>query len=344
MRALFIDLQLPVSKNISKMKLALKIIPFDDIEKSFATANCTGKKQTDYNTHCHGNDEISAVLPEFEHSKPDMAQPWILLEPWLDLIISSQGLTDREVHRVKLPPMFLNRVVPACNVALITGHLADSDLEDLEDSFPSITTRGIPLEKLLRENRFFVRLDTCSLKDALIGQGAIKNTQDLWTRLATSLRGTAGIQALRQDDKDIPIYLYLFPWNASMDNKFEYRVFCAPCGGEISAISQYQWHSLWHHGTEEALEQERVTRRVLEGAEAIHAQIMAHSNMTESMRKRGFSFDVLEKDGEGGDVQLIELNHFGAMSGCGSCLFQWIRDARVLYGLENNGVEFRVAV
>lgn len=80
----------------------------------------------------------------------------------------------------------------------------------------------------------------------------------------------------------------------------------------------------------------------MKGAEAIHAQIMAHSMMTDSLRTRGFSFDVLEEDGADGDIQLIELNHFGAMSGCGSCLFHWIRDARVLYGLEN-GIEFRVA-
>ena len=324
------------------MKLARKIILMDDIEKSFATAKCTGNEQTDYNTHCHGKNEISAVLPEFEHSKPDMAQSWILLEPWLDIITSSQGLTDRDVHRVKLPKIFLGRVLLACNVALITGHIATSDLEDLDDSFPSTTTRGIALETLLHETEFFARLDTCSLKDALIGKGPVKNTRDLWMRLATSLRGTAGIKALRQDNIDNPTYLYLFPWNASMDNRLEYRVFCAPCGGRVSAISQYQWHSIWYHGTKEAAAQERVSRRVLEGAEEIHAQILAHSMMTDSMRRRGFSFDVLENGGGDGDIQLIELNHFGAMSGCGSCLFHWIRDARVLYGLED-GVEFGVA-
>lgn len=214
------------------MKLVSKIISFDDIEKTFAAAKYTGNEQKEYNTHCHNEDEISAVLPEFEHSKPSAAQPWILLEPWLDLIMSSQGLTDKDVHRVELPRLFLSRVVLACNVALITGHLASSDVEDLRESFPSTTTRGTPLEMLLRENKLFVRLDTCSLKDALIGHGPVENIQDLWTRLATSLRGTTGIMALRQDDKDTPVYLYLFPWNASMDNRLEYRVFCAPRGGE----------------------------------------------------------------------------------------------------------------
>lgn len=152
------------------MKLVSKIIPFDDIEKTFAAARWTDNEQEGYNTHCHNEDEISAVLPEFEHSKPSAAQPWILLEPWLDLIMSSQGLTNQDVHCVELPRLFLSRVVLAWNVALVTGGLASSDVENLRDSFSSNTTCGILLETLLRENKFFVRLDTCILKDVLIGQ------------------------------------------------------------------------------------------------------------------------------------------------------------------------------
>ncbi|KAH6028547.1 hypothetical protein HBI54_229090 [Parastagonospora nodorum] len=49
----------------------------------------------------------------------------------------------------------------------------------------------------------------------------------------------------------------------------------------------------------------------------------------------GFSFDVVLQDD--GSVQLVELNPFGAMSGCGACLFNWIIDARMLYGLEHVG-------
>lgn len=126
-------------------------------------------------------------------------------------------------------------------------------------------------------------------------------------------------------------------------NLTEHAQSASSLGGRISAISQYKWHSQWSHVTEEAAEQERISRRVLEGDEAIHVQIMAHSTMTESLRQRGFSFDMLEEGGEAGKIRLIELNPFGAMSGCGSCLFHWVRDARVLYGLEN-GDELRVTV
>jgi len=49
--------------------------------------------------------------------------------------------------------------------------------------------------------------------------------------------------------------------------------------------------------------------------------------------KYGFSFDILLK-GDGG-VQLVEINPFGSMSGCGGCLFHCVLDGKALYGLEN---------
>ncbi|MCJ1426337.1 hypothetical protein MMC29_004240 [Sticta canariensis] len=122
------SMQLKVSlsgfrKAAQKMKLVSKIIPFDDIEKTFAAGKCTGNEQESFNTHCHNEDKISAVRPE-----------------------------------------------SACNVGLVTGRLASSDVEDLGGSLPSTTTRGILLQTLLRVNISFVRLDTCSLKGVLVGR------------------------------------------------------------------------------------------------------------------------------------------------------------------------------
>ena len=69
---------------------------------------------------------------------------------------------------------------------------------------------------------------------------------------------------------------------------------------------------------------------------------MGHPAMEEVLRNRGFVFDVYE-DPSNQEVRLIELNDFGAMSGCGACLFHWIQDARVMYGV-SEGIEVRVAV
>ena len=58
------------------------------------------------------------------------------------------------------------------------------------------------------------------------------------------------------------------------------------------------------------------------------------------LEKEGFVFDVFDTTSE---MQLVEVNPFGAMSGCGSCLFHWIRDAKTLYG-RKEGIEVRLAL
>jgi hypothetical protein len=70
--------------------------------------------------------------------------------------------------------------------------------------------------------------------------------------------------------------------------------------------------------------------------------------MDKLLLQQGFSFDVMF-DGESGNIKLIELNSFGARSGCGSCLCHWLRDWNVLYGKHKDGgegveVEFRISV
>jgi hypothetical protein len=47
------------------------------------------------------------------------------------------------------------------------------------------------------------------------------------------------------------------------------------------------------------------------------------------------------------DVHLIELNSSGTRSGCGACLFQWLKDGEAMYGKNRDGigeVEFRISV
>ncbi|KAL8774276.1 MAG: hypothetical protein Q9209_001027 [Squamulea sp. 1 TL-2023] len=191
--------------------------------------------------------------------------------------------------------------------------------KDLADLFPRRTTRGMNIEQLLREEKYFVRLDTCSLKDAIIGRGPIRDSKDLWTRLATSARGVTGIRAMRDNLPEQPVDLFLMKWNDRMRTDLEYRVFCASASGEIAAISQYKWRSPWYHPKEDSGVQEVIAKRVFEGAKAIHARIKANPVMTEDFKERGYGFDMIEDPEDGNSVGLIELNDFGAMTGCGSC-------------------------
>ncbi|KAL8730185.1 MAG: hypothetical protein Q9166_004268 [cf. Caloplaca sp. 2 TL-2023] len=322
----------------------LHVISFRDVENVFQASDETLDEQREYNTHAHNEEEIKNALPDVTHILPSAMQPFLLVEPWLDLIMSSQGLSDLDVHTIELSKPFISQVLLATQIALIRGYISDSNAEDLADLFPKKTTRGIDIEQLLREGKYFARLDTCSMKDAIIGgRGPIRNSKDLWSRLATSNRGATGIRAMRSNFPEQPVYLFLIKWNDKMQTDLEYRVFCAPGSGKIAAISQYKWHAPWYHASKPIEQQKDIANRVFDGAMTIHRQIEAYSAMTEELRNRGYVFDVIESPDDGNSVALIELNDFGAMTGCGSCLFHWLKDARVLYGLEED-IEFRVAV
>ena len=320
---------------------ALKSIPYLAIEQALAQEKDTLQDQRVFNTAFHKREEIESILPELQHFARDN-QPWILLEPWLDLIMASKGLREVDVHRIRLPGSFLIQVIHASKVGLQMGRIPEDDGEDLAEAFPRKTTGGSTLEDLIETKRFFVRVDTCSLKDAIIGKGPIQSVQDLWMRLATSARGMAGIRDLRLHDPSTPIYMYLFPWKDDIKTELEYRAYCSPPTGKIAAISQYKWHAPWYHASAAKHDQEAIANRLLENCQGLHQEIMGHPAMTEILRNRGFVFDVYE-DPSVQEVRLIELNDFGAMSGCGACLFNWIQDARVMYGV-SEGIEVRVAV
>lgn len=66
---------------------------------------------------------------------------------------------------------------------------------------------------------------------------------------------------------------------------------------------------------------------MLENHKAIHRRLMMHPAMTEAIETRGFVFDMLEDPDDNNAGCLIELKEFGAMSGCGSCLFHLLDDA-----------------
>ena len=324
--------------------MKLDIVPFGRIEQALTEQQESGVEQTFYNTKFHTLDEISATMLGITHIPPDTQQPWMLLSPWLDLIMMSQGLSDTDIHRIELSRPLLTQMLFASQVGLYMGRLSESDAEDIRERFPKTTTRGVLLDRLFDGgNKFFVRLDTCSLKDALAGKGPVTKVSEIWMRLTTSARGMDGVRALQREDPSRRLFLYLFTWNRNMDPELEYRVFCPPTDLKIAAISQYKWYEPWRYAS--VFQQSRVSIawKIVEGIKVVHQRITAHPAMTEQLKERGFVFDVIEDGTEEHSVQLIELNHFGAMSGCGGCLFHWIRDARILYGLQAE-LEFRVVI
>ena len=232
------------------------------------------------------------------------------------------------------------------------------------------------------ELKWFARLDTSSLKDYFRPGASAEPTtsvQQLCEHLSLSPRAYAGIENMRRTSSHGS--LYLVPWREDLRDAVELRVFCPPtCWSSspsdsppqalyralplpatlprISAISQYQSGPPWRQLSRLSLVDE--AQAIVHGCQAILQDIITRagelnqafvggSTALEELCRMGFSFDVFVLAGSGiagsgMEVQLVELNCFGAMSGCGSCLFHWIRDARVLYGVEDGVVEFRVTV
>lgn len=132
-----------------------------------------------------------------------------------------------------------------------------------------------------------------------------------------------------------------------MDPAKEFRVFVPPPSARkekdgnfrISAISQYRWHEPLQLPPGFTVAQ--LVDCVTVGAQKILTKICQHLLPSYPLENQlmllryGFNFDVALQDN--GSVQLVELNPFGTMSGCGACLFNWIIDARMLYGLEEAG-------
>jgi hypothetical protein len=151
------------------------------------------------------------------------------------------------------------------------------------------------------------------------------------------------------------IELVLNPWDEGMDPSREFRVFVPPPTARdakeevsqmrVSAVSQYRWPVPLTHPFNLSLR--RMAELVCSGADEVleSIQVFMDKEMSQEIRKllvkHGFSFDIaLQEDGS---VWLVEVNPFGALSGCGACLFNWVRDGRVLYGLKED-VEFVVTL
>ena len=232
--------------------------------------------------------------------------------PWLPLITATAGRAIQDVVVL----------VYASKAGTITGRIPGSELEELTDYFEKLVPPHFPKEG------WFLRLEDASPKDGVGGMRPKHTCMEILHTLVTSLRASTAIRY--QLDKKQPIRLYLIPFNKSMDTSREFRIFCSP-GGHISAVSQYKWF----RGT--TWDDEEI-RDIGEGAQQLHQLIMSQDNAArDEIRRQGFVFDMLYTPSHRHVFQLVELNHFGALTGCGSCLFHWIRDRELLYAGNGGG-------
>lgn len=261
---------------------------------------------------------------------------------WLPLILESRGIQPSDCQEVSLSRGQISTIISAARSSIQTGQVSRAYAEDLKDEiYPAFATLEFPSEGL------FMRLGGCSLKDAADGQLAVHSADDAVTQISTSLRAYITLTNILNTDSN-SAELYCVPFDARMDTRHEYRVFCVPETLEMSAVSQYRWHKPWVFADKAPDERRAIAEAILKGIQDIHASIIARlpprggTALDDMMYEQGFSFDVLNVAG-GGSFLLVELNSFGIRGACGSCLFQWVHDRDVLYG-KDGGVEFRVTL
>jgi hypothetical protein len=341
--------------------MQLRTVPFLEVEGDItATARINrdssnlGSHTPRFNSSFHKLEEIAAAIPNtsnFTHSNP----PWTAYgyTLWLPVIAKSQGLQDPQVFQI---PSFLFEDLMRCHSSWVTcGKINQQILEEAAETWESCKS-GTILKTLFNGTKeWFVRLDQMSPKDSPLVPGAVRSIKDLVTKLASSMRAYGALhreaqEAIKQG-RDITMTGVLNPWNGNMDASYEFRVFVPPPAArqvddptlndlKIAAVSQYKWHSPFKVSGGMTIQQ--TADKVYDGAIAILQEIIEYTNQSLDrdiqalLIKHGFSFDVtLQK---GNEVQLVELNPFGALSGCGACLFNWIIDGHALYGLEDEVV------
>lgn len=290
----------------------------------------------------------SATLPQIV----DVPSPTpYAFSRWLPCITESRGLAEEDVQVVKLTQQQALLIVEASTASILTGVISRIHREDLEDVvYPAFSTLKYPAG----EKGLFMRLDGCSPKDATCRlhngfkpQSLLLSTEDIVLRLASSERAVKDIQGSLNADLT-EILVFFLPFDPRMRSDREYRVFCAPRSGHISAISQYQWHKPWKFKdyASDPKKMDSLVERISKAAQELQQTIVTalqpdHCEEDRKLLDQGFSFDVFY-DEDTGKSHLVELNVFGARSGLGSCLFDWPRDFDLLYGENGEEAQFRV--
>ena len=304
-----------------------------------------------YNTSSHPN----SALPRGHDLAVPSETPYYFGR-WLKLVLGTRSIPKKDAQVVSLTRWEVQILVDAAAVSTSTRILGwpyrELILDMLGHAFARTTYPDVGR---------FIRLNTCSPKDGVRAasrrpedRGRPPNMStfamsDVILKLVTSQSARdALLKELDLGAEKIPIFF--LPFEKTFSPSKQYRVFCAPGTGRITAISQYQWHKPWRYAHLHNAQRQEKAKHITRGSVAIHTIIMEElgpSSEDELLMKQGFTFDVIWDEQREPpnwwtyDMCLLELNVFGAKGTCGSCLFHWVDDMDLLYG-KRDAVEFRL--
>ncbi|KAJ3460539.1 hypothetical protein MRS44_011406 [Fusarium solani] len=257
----------------------------DKINSSDVADDCKSGRATRFNTSFHPADQVPANLP-----RPSEA-PYAFAR-WLPLILQTRKVDPSAVQTARLSRAQARLLVDASSI--ITGELSRALEEDLKDEVaPPFSSLHFPPEGL------FMRLTGCSPKDGRWRdptRPSLHSTDDIILRLTTSHRARNDIvNSLESRSETVDITL--LPFNARMDSRREYRVFCCPITGNITAVSQYCWHKPWLFHCRPGTALKPVADKIWAGIVALHQQIMndlkPDAELDNLLLRQGFTFDIL---------------------------------------------------
>ena len=274
-----------------------------------------------YNSSHHSITELPYEQQAREESPIDKAAHF---GNWSRTIAVSARHTHHDIHVLTVPNDVAQDLIDISSIASLCDKLRKEHLhETIHDFlFSQLSDISPPTPG------WFLRLDALAPRDAEGRISPVRTCKDIMHRLSTCRRTTLALTTLLILEQ--PIFMYLLPYNPSMDPARQFRVFCPP-GGHISAVSQYHWCKplkWWPYKGE----LEAITAYI----QSLHRDILdGEHDLTPELVEKGFAFDVLyDPHCRDNPVQLIKLKAFGALSDTGGCLFHWILDQYILYAKE----------
>lgn len=170
------------------------------------------------------------------------------------------------------------------------------------------------LKKMIPNKKYFVRLSGTSGKN-IKSVRPFTNINDIILHI-TSNKLFIVQEYMRCKDS----CLILIPWNEDIQEKYEYRIFVV--NGQLTGASQQHIRQLYNYTSDE-----------LEMIETSLNNI----SFLDKMPYKNYVADIYCIDNV---FKLIELNPFGAHSGAGSSLFNWITDNDILNGIKQSELRY----
>jgi hypothetical protein len=338
--------------------MRVRVVPFSEVAAEVSKPSRSQR----FNTASHQLDEIAHIVPEHDNFKHEIPT-WKPFDYtiWMPLIAQSQQIPAEDHFVGRLPDFTWGDLMGLCHSASLMStdsKVWQSRLDETIETLES-TKAGRELAAMFDGRRpWFVRLAQMSPKDSPLGGELPSWTlKEAIAKICSSMRVYGCLEREKEHaeehKRDIEIKIAVNRWDPAMDTAREFRVFVPPprahlsCNTvgntklrremKISAISQYKWHSAFVSPYPN-LDLEQTAERVRCGAQTILDQILLfmedtlERDITIMLIRYGFTFDIIVK--EKGEVQLIEINPFGARSVCGAGLLNWATDAKILYGFE----------